>query len=170
VGFGPGEALSAAAVMASEGHIVGIEISRAMISMARRLNELAIKEGRVEIRQGDVTSQRFENDTFDRIYAINVLYFLSDVHSTLLELHRILKPGGRIAFAVGDKEELVKEKFTQTGVFALYTGEEIVELLHRAGFIRAHYQTLNTKLGLALCALAEKIGGLEAAPRGLDGA
>jgi ubiquinone/menaquinone biosynthesis C-methylase UbiE len=169
VGFGPGEALRTAASMVSQGHIVGVEISRTMISMARRLNESAIREGRVEILHGDVSSQRFADDTFDKIYAINVLYFLSDVDSTLWELHRVMKPGGRIAFAFGDKKELVKEKFAQTGVFALYTGEEIVELLLHAGFVQAQYQTLNTKAGLAVCAVAEKTGGHEAASPGSDG-
>jgi ubiquinone/menaquinone biosynthesis C-methylase UbiE len=140
-----------------------------MISEAQRRNASTIKDGRVELRQSDVASQQFTDDTFDEIYAINMLYFLSDVDSTLRKLHRVMKPGGRIALVVGDKEEMVKEAFTQTGAFALFTGDEIVHLLHHADFVNAHYQTLNTRAGIAVCGKAEKAGNHELPPMGLDG-
>lgn len=156
VGFGPGDALHAAAALASKGRVVGVEISRAMIREASRRNASAIAAGRVELRRGDVRSQGFADGVFDKVFAINVLYFLSDPGSTLAELHRVMKPGGRIAVLVGDREELAKQRFTQTGVFALYTGDELVELLQRTGFGSPQYQTRRTQAGTAACALAEK--------------
>jgi ubiquinone/menaquinone biosynthesis C-methylase UbiE len=156
VGFGPGQTLYDAASKASQGHVVGVEISRTMISEARRLNAAAIAEGRVELKHGDIASQQFRDNMFDKVYAINVLYFLSDVDSTLKEILRVTRPCGRVAIVVGDKQEMTIARFTQTGIFTLYSGEEIVELLHRAGFDNAQYQTLSTNSGLAVCALAEK--------------
>src|SRR6266498_4281155 len=56
IGFGPGVAIQYAAQQAVQGYVSGIDYSKAMVQLARKRNVAAIKSGRVDLRQGDVSS------------------------------------------------------------------------------------------------------------------
>lgn len=67
------------------------------------------------------------------------------------------RPGGRVALYFIAKEEVVKYKLvTQTGLYQLYTGEELVELLQRTGFQHARFVTKSERFRTGVCALGEK--------------
>ncbi len=46
--------------------------------------------------QGDARSLPFEDDTFDAAYLVTVLGEIPDQEAALLELARVVKPGGRV--------------------------------------------------------------------------
>jgi ubiquinone/menaquinone biosynthesis C-methylase UbiE len=127
-----------------------------MMAQARARNAAAIAEGRVELRQGDASRLPFPDDHFDKIFATNVIYFWEDPAVTVKELRRVLKPGGRIALYVIAKEDLVGLKVVQTGVYTLYTGEELIRVLQQAGFHRAQAEMKSERFRTGLCGLAEK--------------
>ena len=77
--------------------------------------------------------------------------------AVLREMRRVTKPGGRIALALVDAKEDLKKKLAQTGVFALFTGDEAVQLLTEAGFSQARYEkSALHRAGMGICALGEK--------------
>ncbi len=67
-----------------------------------------------------------------------------------------MKPGGRLALYVIAKEDLLKFKITQTGVYQLYAGEDLVQLLTQAGFRQARFVTKSERHRTGICAIAEK--------------
>ena len=157
IGFGPGVGIQIAAQMASQGRVTGIDLSDTMLSVASNLNAEAIAAGRVELRYGNASSLPYEHDTFDRAFAVNVLYFWDDPVAVLREMRRVTKPGGRIALAFYDKEDLKEQKLTQSGVFALFTGDEAVQLLTEAGFSQARYEKRAVhRAEMGMCAIGEK--------------
>jgi hypothetical protein len=68
-----------------------------------------------------------------------------------------MKPGGRLALYVIAKEDLLKFKFiTNTGVYQLYSGEDLVRLLTQAGFHQARFVTKAERFRTGICVIAEK--------------
>ncbi len=81
--------------------------------------------------QGDVHSMKgFPDATFDAVVAVRTLHELSHPSDALLEVHRVLKRGGRVLvadFAKGHEGELTwGERF--------YTPDEIGRMLDVSGF------------------------------------
>ena len=156
IGFGPGYGIETAAARAPQGKVAGVDFSETMVQRARRRNDAVIAAGRVELRQGDTSALPYSDNSFDRVFATNVIYFWKDPATNLKELQRVMKPGRRLALYVIAKEELAEMKITQTGVYTLYTGDELVRLLTQAGFRHARFKTKPERFRTGVCALAEK--------------
>jgi ubiquinone/menaquinone biosynthesis C-methylase UbiE len=156
IGFGPGYGVETAAALAPQGKVAGVDFSETMVRRARRRNDAAIAAGRVELHQGDASALPYPENSFDKVFATNVVYFWRDPAATVKELRRVMKPGGRLALYVIAKEELAEMKITQTGVYTLYTGDDLVRLLAQAGFRNARFETRAERFRTGVCALAEK--------------
>jgi ubiquinone/menaquinone biosynthesis C-methylase UbiE len=157
IGFGSGLGIERAASLATRGRVAGVDFSQTMLEQATRRNAAAIDEGLVELCLGDVTALLYPENTFHKAFATNVIYFWKDPLSNLRELHRVLKPGGRLALYVIAKENLLKFKLvTQSGLYRLYTSEDLARLLTQAGFRRARFVTKPERQRTGICAIAEK--------------
>jgi ubiquinone/menaquinone biosynthesis C-methylase UbiE len=157
IGFGSGLGIQRAASLATQGRVAGVDFSQTMLEQATRRNAAAIDAGLVELCLGDATALLYPENTFHKAFATNVIYFWQDPLANLRELHRVMKPGGRLALYVIAKEDLLKLKFiTQTGVYQLYTDEDLVRLLTQAGFYQARFVAKPERHRTGICALAEK--------------
>ena len=156
LGFGPGLGIQKVAEITSQGWVAGIDFSKLMVRQAKKRNASAIAAGRVDLKYGDVTSIPYYNETFNKVIAIQLIYFCQPPQVFLEESRRVLKPGGKIAVALIAKEDMEKYKFAQTGVFTLYTGQDVLQLLTEAGFTQAHFEIKPVRPGVGICAIAEK--------------
>lgn len=156
IGFGPGYGIQQVAKIAAQGRVAGVDFSEAMLRQASRRNDAAIAASRVELCLGDASALLYPENTFHKVFATNVAYFWKDPLPNLRELRRVMKPGGSLALYVTAKEDLLKFKVTQTGVYHLYAGEELVRLLTQAGFHQARFVTKAERHRTGICALAEK--------------
>ena len=138
VGFGPGVVIERLAKRATVGHISGIDQSREMVEQARARNATAVQDGRVDIRHGSVESLPFDNNSFDKVLAINSMQYWPQVVAGLREVRRVMKAGGRIALG-----------------FTPYSGQPnkgLTEALTAAGFRQTHV----VESDKGFCALATK--------------
>ena len=156
IGFGPGHAIRQVATLAAQGRVAGVDFSETMVRQARRRNAAAIATGRVELHQGEASALPYPDNSFDKAFATNVVYFWRDPAANLTEIKRVLKPGGRLALYVIAKEELAEYKLTQTGVYTLYSGDELARLLAQAGFRHARFEIKAERFRTGICALAER--------------
>jgi SAM-dependent methyltransferase len=97
IGFGPGWAIQRASMMAVNGLVAGVERSREMLAQASFRNRIGIKSGRVDLRYGTAASIPFEDEQFDKVYAVNSFHEWGEAMPGLLEARRVLKPGGLLA-------------------------------------------------------------------------
>lgn len=97
-GCGMGRYLRVAAEMG--GRVVGMDLSASVLA-ARDLTRAM--EG-VSVLRGDLLRPPFRPGTFDQIYSLGVLDHTPDPRAAFLALASRLKPGGRIAVWVYEKE------------------------------------------------------------------
>jgi ubiquinone/menaquinone biosynthesis C-methylase UbiE len=97
VACGTGEpAISIASLLAGKGSVVGIDVSSQSLKIA---DERAAARGltNISFRQADAHDLPFANRAFDRITSRLGVMFFADPPRTFSEMHRVLKPGGRVA-------------------------------------------------------------------------
>ena len=94
VGCGPGFYCSELAEdVGPSGSVVGVDSSAPMLELAsRRCAAQAV----VELRLGEVVSLPVDDDSFDAALCVQVLEYVADPSVALAEMHRALRPGGRV--------------------------------------------------------------------------
>lgn len=78
--------------------VTGVDLSPAFVEVATYLATRAGLVDTVDFRVGDLTALPLEEGTFDFVWTEHVLMNLANRRPVYAELHRVLKPGGKIAF------------------------------------------------------------------------
>jgi enediyne biosynthesis protein CalE5 len=100
IATGSGEpALTAARVVGPSGRVVAVDMSPAMLAIARERIDAAGLHN-VELVESDAESLRLDAHSFDAALSRWGLMFMPDLDGLVRGLHRALKPGGRFATAV----------------------------------------------------------------------
>ena len=148
IGYGPGLGIEQAAQQAA--HVAGLDVSEIMLNQARRRNAVKLNTGNVDLRQGNVRQLLFADQCFDKVFAINSFHIWPDVQAGLVEIERVLKPGGTIAII-----EQPPERVTEDSVIR-QRGEAIGQALIEAGFEQTEPIYAELKRGWTVCVLANK--------------
>ena len=93
VGCGTGIFLEAAATTGAD--IVALDLSAHLLAQARARLAAA---GKVRLSLGNAEQMPFRESSFDAVYGSSILHHLN-IDAALAEVHRVLRPGGRIVFA-----------------------------------------------------------------------
>ncbi|MDI4234042.1 methyltransferase domain-containing protein [Bradyrhizobium sp. Arg237L] len=119
IGAGTGRlAEFVAGLVGPQGRVVGIDPleNRIEIAQLRQSDSLTFETGRAE----DLT--RFRDGEFDAVYLNSVLHWIADKDRALQEIHRVLKPGGRLGLNVQDpsrphqSRQLLRAAIVQAGL------------------------------------------------------
>ena len=144
VATGPGTvARQVAARVGSHGRVVGVDISAAMLAVARA-RPLEPGAAPIEYVESTATSMPVPDAAFDVAYCQQGLQHMSDPNAALAQIRRALKPGGRLGVAlwVRSPSALFREVVTGLGFGgdgpqALNLGRDAAQLaafLRDAGF------------------------------------
>jgi len=101
VGCGPGTVTIDLASRVSRA--VGVDRAPSVLAAAR---EAAVGKKNVEFLEGDAYALPFADDSFDVVYAHQVLQHLTDPVAVLREMRRVAKPGGYVAVRDADYEAM----------------------------------------------------------------
>lgn len=134
VGCGGGEAIKLLAQKKPEGKVYGIDHSPEMVKLSSRVNKRLLKNARVEIRQGTVSSLPFQDDFFEIITTFETIQFWHDLKHDLLEIRRTLKPSGRFLI-VNRYPDLEGKDAEWADVLQIHSSEAYHQLLSAAGFV-----------------------------------
>jgi arsenite methyltransferase len=147
IGAGTGRLTEfAASLVGPTGRVIGIDPLEYRIAIARlRQSEaLTFETGRAE----DLS--RFGDGAFDAVYLNSVLHWIEDKAQALEEIHRVLKPGGRLGLNVQDPSKphesrtLLRKAIQQVGLGDRHaeshpvlgvSDDELKELFAEARFI-----------------------------------
>lgn len=141
IGFGNGKFFPTLYLKAKDLQITGIDISHEMVIQAVKNNSELFESGSMKVKVGSSENLPFEDNSFDKIFCINVIYFweLPEVH--LKEIYRVLKSGGNFYTGFRPAEIMLQLPFTKYG-FNLYSEEDWCKILLDNNF----YQISSVKL------------------------
>ncbi len=154
IGFGPGQGIQHLAGLVPNGFVTGLDHSELMVRQARRRNRATIKAGRVMLKYGVIPPLPFDTAAFDKALAINVFYFWPEPSASLRELWRTLKPGGVLALYLATPESM--KNISDSGVFGLYSLEQVEALLTQTGFIPLQRESRSFKAEDGFFVIAQK--------------
>ncbi len=106
----------------------GLEMSQLMTEEARLLNQKWIEKGQAAFFLYDGTTTPFSDNSFDRVFTVNTIYFWKDPVSLLSEIYRITTAGGWFNITFAQKSFMQILPFTKYG-FELYDTQKVEKLV-----------------------------------------
>ncbi|KRZ96106.1 Methionine--tRNA ligase, mitochondrial [Trichinella sp. T8] len=142
VGFGLGYGLFEAfkKVERGNGVVFGSERSQYMVKRARKIFALEIHYGRLEVDLSLASHLPYLNSSIDCIFHNDCFYYWPSVKNALLELKRVLKPGGRMLTSMSI--ERVKEWSSRGLLQPSYCIDPLDYILHleNTGFVDIKFE------------------------------
>ncbi len=77
--------------------VSGVDLTAEFCHVAEMLTRLTGLAGRVDYREGNALDLPFEDESFDVVWSQNAAMNIADRGRLYREMHRVLKPGGRLA-------------------------------------------------------------------------
>ena len=95
IGCGGGKTLKLLDNLAKNGKIYGIDYSEESVKLSIEENKTPISNGKMIVKQANVSSIPFSDNFFDIITAFQTHYFWPDLKNDFKEINRVLKPNGQ---------------------------------------------------------------------------
>ena len=136
IGCGGGANVANWLTKCTNGHVTGIDYSKVSVEESKKLNEIAIKQGKCDIVYGDVSSMPFDDETFDCVSAFETVYFWEDLEKCFAEVHRVMKNGGTFLICnESDGTNSADEKWAKKiGGMKIYNEMQLRTTLEKVGF------------------------------------
>jgi arsenite methyltransferase len=97
VGFGGGFALRK--LLRQCRRVSGADPSAAMVAYTTDRYAAHVEAGRLDLRKGSVEALPWDDATFDKVLAVNTIYFWDDIEQGCRELRRVVTEDGRVVIA-----------------------------------------------------------------------
>jgi ubiquinone/menaquinone biosynthesis C-methylase UbiE len=133
LGMGNGYFVGELMHKANDIHYTGCDYSPLMVQHATEMNRQFVEAGSASFHQASADKLPFDDNSFDAIFGINILYFWDTPATELNEIKRVLKPSGTLTIAIRPKSSMDGMPFTQFG-FTKYSKESITQLLEYNGY------------------------------------
>jgi ubiquinone/menaquinone biosynthesis C-methylase UbiE len=137
-------------------HITGVDLSRKLIHMARVNAQKAGRLSQLSFEVGNSSRLRFDDAVFDMVISTGMLHSLKKPVDVLIEIKRVLKPGGdawiydpanviqyidkkKWRASLNLRERLFLWAFRIMGLhkpIAVYRREDVIPMIEAAGFKR----------------------------------
>lgn len=165
IGFGNGKFFDKLFSKATNLKVTGIDFSETMFTEAKKKNTAYINDGKLQFQLGSSDNMPFADNSFDKVFCINVIYFWDEPQKHLQEISRVLKPGGKFYAVIRTKESMERMPFTKYG-FTVYTEEKWRELVNnnKLNYVKAELvnepsvEFKNQAFSIqSLCLVAEKL-------------
>lgn len=105
IGYGGGSTIKNLLALNKNLEIHGIDISKESYRTAQRIHSDSIRKGSVQLKIGNVENMPYQNNYFDRIFAIQTHIFWKDIKKSFQEVYRVLSSNSTLIIA-SEKEKI----------------------------------------------------------------
>jgi ubiquinone/menaquinone biosynthesis C-methylase UbiE len=133
IGFGHGRTLLAAARRAPNARFAGIDVAPTAVRAAARRCRALVDAGRLDLRAGDASELPWDAATFDAAFSVHTLYFWPDPARQLAELHRVLRPGGRLVLGFRERTDKAVAQFPAP-TYRFHATDEVTAMVAAVGY------------------------------------
>lgn len=105
VGYGGGSTIKNLLALNKNLEIHGIDISKESYRTAQRVHSDSIRKGSVQLKIGNVENMPYQNNYFDRIFAIQTHIFWKDIKKSFQEVYRVMSSNSTLIIA-SEKEKI----------------------------------------------------------------
>lgn len=137
------------------GHVYALDLSQAMVTEAKKKAGGKNLEN-IELLVDDAYELPFESGKFDAVICSNALHNMKDPATPLMEMRRVLKPGGRVftpTFCHGEglKSRIISWIMSLTGfpAYHRFTIEEFTTLIEQSGFTITRKEIIKDAIPMA---------------------
>ncbi|MEM6801005.1 MAG: class I SAM-dependent methyltransferase [Bacteroidota bacterium] len=133
IGHGNGKHISDLFAIETSITYTGLDISSLMHEQAKEHNEILIKKGLASFHLYDGACLPFPDNTFNKIFSVNTLYFVDNPLAYIEELERVSQEKSLMVFGLVDKSFMKDKPFQENG-FRLYGEKELRDLFKNSPF------------------------------------
>ena len=123
----------------------GLEMSELMFQEARQINRNFVSQKQAFFSLYDGNKIPFEEESFDKIFTVNTIYFWQEPEKLLSEIYRVLKPNGVFGITFAEESFMKTLPFTQFE-FELYSTEKAQQLIQKTSFKILYTETQTEKV------------------------
>ena len=127
IGYGGGSTIKNLLALNKNLEIHGIDISKESYRTAQRVHSDSIRKGSVQLKIGNVENMPYQNNYFDRIFAIQTHIFWKDIKKSFQEVYRVMSSNSTLIIA--SEKEKIHYHMTD-----YRTSHEFIQLLTSIGF------------------------------------
>jgi len=125
--------------------VAGLDLSDIQVGLARRRLADRIAEGTAEIVAGDAAALPWEDGRFSVVTCMGSVEAFPDPGAALAEMHRVLRPGGRIVVSLGAKVAEGTQTRRVMDAYWVWSEDDARRLVEEAGFgdVSVSYQSID---------------------------
>ena len=127
IGYGGGSTIKNLLALNKHLEVHGIDISKESYRTAQRVHSDSIRKGSVQIKIGNVENIPYQNNYFDRVFAIQTHIFWKDIKKSFQEVYRVMSSNSTLIIA--SEKEKINYHMTD-----YRTSHEFIQLLTSIGF------------------------------------
>ena len=105
IGYGGGSTIKNLLALNKNLEIHGIDISKESYRTAQRVHSDSIRKGSVQLKIGNVENIPYQNNYFDRVFAIQTHIFWKDIKKSFQEVYRVMSSNSTLIIA-SEKEKI----------------------------------------------------------------
>ena len=129
---------------------LGIEISETMHEEAKRLNQTFLGEKVKNFALYNGTKIPAKDNSFDKIFTVNTIYFWENKKLLLSEIKRVLKHNGIFSIGYVDESSMTKLPYVMKK-FDLFSDNKVKKMMNDNGFVvvskSTDYENITNNMG-----------------------
>ena len=127
IGYGGGSTIKNLLALNKHLEVHGIDISKESYRTSQRVHSDSIRKGSVQLKIGNVENIPYQNNYFDRVFAIQTHIFWKDIKKSFQEVYRVMSSNSTLIIA--SEKEKINYHMTD-----YRTSHEFIQLLTSIGF------------------------------------